>query len=127
MNRSPVFLSAVGDANNISTWSGTPYHIVQAGKHLNIIDRGLSLHANTTSIKVRRILWNGYRFTTVRGVGGFQYSDFFQNTLWSQDPIPDHSTIIHCAQVFPKHILDNKTITKVLYLDLTLRQLFRGH
>ena len=69
---SHTFLAAVGDVNDPITWSGIPYHFLQAAKADGLIDEGLPLNASGPEWTRRRVLWNLGRVLTLRGKGGYR-------------------------------------------------------
>ena len=82
MSRSRVYLAAMGDVNDANTWSGIPYHFLQAAKAGGLIDEGLRLECEGPAWQRARLLWNGWRWITGRGRGGYQYSVNFLERLW---------------------------------------------
>lgn len=122
---SKTFLAAVGDVHDPITWSGIPYHFLQAGQALGFLDDGLRLSASGASWKTRRLLWNGWRSMTGRGVGGYQYSRSFLENLWRHEmPRLRDSRTINCFQLFPPSIVGDQRYRKIFYVDMTLKQLF---
>jgi len=125
MSRPHVFLAAMGDVNDPRTFSGTPYHFLQAAKAGGLIDEGLKLNTEGSAWQSRRMLWNGWRYLTGRGKGGFQYSVSCLEELWK--PVRDRlhdQMVINCYQLFPPSIVTERRIRKVFYIDMTLEQLF---
>lgn len=120
-----TYLAAVGDVHDPITWSGIPYHFLQAGQALGFLDDGLRLTANGMPWKVRRILWNSWRGMTGRGVGGYQYSCSFLENLWKHERhrLRDARTI-NCFQLYPPSMVSNEQHRKLFYVDMTLKQLF---
>ena len=124
-----VFLAAVGDVNNPVTWSGTPYHLLQAGRRANLIHEGLDLSVDSWHWKLRRAGWNaaqvGLRFTRP---GGYQYSDVFLERLWGavHAKIPGVA-VINCFQLFAPSVVTNRAVEKWFYVDMTLFQLFNDY
>lgn len=120
-----VFLAAVGDANDPSTWSGIPFHFLQEAKRQNLVDEGLPLDVCRHKWSLRRYYWNSLRVLRGESPGGYQYSVEFLEALWK----PFHRKIrenitINCFQLYPPSIVNEKSVEKWFYIDMTLRQLF---
>jgi hypothetical protein len=78
-----TYLACVGDANDPSTWSGIPYHFLDAARRGGMIDEGLNLSVNSPDWKMQRILWNAAKVVRGRRQGGFQYSTWFLERLYA--------------------------------------------
>ncbi len=123
-----TFLAGIGDSNDPLTWSGTPFHLLEAGRQAGILDEGLTLNVDSRSWKIRRVLWNARRLILGWRPGGFQYSAEFLERLYA----PFHnklqgSRIINWFQLYPPSIVANQTIDKWFYIDMTLKQLFESY
>jgi glycosyltransferase involved in cell wall biosynthesis len=124
-NRRLVYLAAVGDANSPITWSGIPYHFLQAGKKANLFDDGLALNADSSAFQLRRIAWNLWQMFKGERPGGYQYSIGFLERLW----FPyirqiRNSVVVNCFQLYPPSVVADETIEKWFFIDQTLGQLF---
>jgi glycosyltransferase involved in cell wall biosynthesis len=120
-----TFLAAVGDCNSPVTWSGIPYHFLQAARAQGLIDVGLALSADGLSLRARRIVWNFGRIITGDRRGGFQYSNAFLERLWSSSlPHIKNNVVINCFQLYAPPVVSDRTISKWFFIDQTLRQLF---
>lgn len=119
------FLAAVGDVNDIVTWSGIPYHFLQAAKTEGILDEGLSLAANGIDCQLRRCVWNMMRILSGERLGGYQYSVSFLENLWApyRKMLRD-SLVVNCFQLYPPSIVTDSSIEKWFFIDQTLFQLF---
>ncbi len=120
-----VFLAAVGDVNSPVTWSGIPFHFLQAGKQAGLIDEGLALSAAGWRWKMRRAGWNAA--SVIRGdrYGGYQYSPGFLERLWDRDRDRVRgSVVINCFQLLPRQALEDPFMEKWFFIDQTLLQLF---
>lgn len=128
MSQSRVYLAAVGDCNSPVTWSGIPYHFLQAAQAGKLIDAGLALKCDNAQWKRQRLLWNGWRWMTARGKGGYQYSVPFLERLWQVDQprLLDQITI-NCFQLFPPSMVKEPRYRKIFYIDMTLHQLFEDY
>jgi glycosyltransferase involved in cell wall biosynthesis len=115
----------MGDANDPRTWSGIPYHFLQSAQAGNLIDEGLSLDTEGADWKCRRLLWNGWRYLTGQGKGGYQYSVTALEHTWKpvQERIQD-GVVINCYQLYPPSVVSVPRIRKYYYIDMTLKQLF---
>ncbi|HMP17745.1 MAG TPA: hypothetical protein PKD72_12025, partial [Gemmatales bacterium] len=67
---SRVYLAAVGNANDPITWSGIPYHFLQAAQTDDLINEGLNLSTAGAIWKARRLLWNFAQLLSGHGAGG---------------------------------------------------------
>lgn len=120
-----TFLASVGDVHDPHTWSGIPYHFLQAGQPLGLFDDGLRLRAEGAAWKVRRLLWNVWRSMTGRGLGGYQYSVSFLENLWRHEmPRLRDARTMNCFQLFPPSMVGDQRYRKLFYIDMTLKQLF---
>jgi glycosyltransferase involved in cell wall biosynthesis len=120
-----TFLAAVGDSNSPVTWSGIPYHFLQAARAQGLIDVGLPLSTDGLSWQARRIGWNLRRVMSGERRGGYQYSRAFLERLWS--PSLHHikdNVVINCFQLYPPSVVCDRTIRKWFFIDQTLLQLF---
>lgn len=120
-----TYLTCVGDAKDPSTWSGTPYHFLEAGRRIGLIDEGLSLGGDGRNRTLQRILWNSATVLRGRRHGGFQYSNWFLENLYApfQNRLAGNRAV-NCFQMYPLSIVRNPSIEKWFYIDMTLRQLF---
>src|SRR6266480_1879134 len=120
-----VYLAVVGDANSPVTWSGIPYHFLQAGKAKGLFDEGLALSADSREWQARRVSWNLMRLFQGDRRGGYQYSVTFLERLWApvQHKLSD-SVVVNCFQLFAPSVIANQTIEKWFFIDQTLLQLF---
>lgn len=125
MNRPRIYLAALGDVNDPGTWSGIPYHFLQAAQAGNLIDEGITLLPEGAAYRRRRLIWNAWRFLCGKGKGGFQYSVTALERLWMpvRESVIDH-LVINCFQLFPPSVVDERRIRKMFYIDMTLTQLF---
>lgn len=118
-------LAAVGDVNQINTWSNIPYFFLQAGRELGFFGTGLAL--NPERLRVQRLLWNAYSFFSRGETGGFQYTETFLNQLFNQcRPETEGSEIISHFPLLPP--ASRETRRKVsYYIDATLKQNFEDY
>lgn len=119
------FLAAVGDSNNPVTWSGTPFHFLQAARIAGLLDEGLALSTEGLVWKSRRALWNLSSILGGDRRGGYQYSASFLERLWRpvRNSVRD-SVVVNCFQLFAPSIVQDQSIEKWFFIDQTLRQLF---
>lgn len=125
MSHPRTYLAVMGDTNDPRTWSGIPYHFLQAARAGKLIDEGLTLNSEGTGWRCRRLLWNGWRYLTGQGKGGYQYSVMGLESVWK--PVRDHildGVVINCFQLYPPSIVAEPRIRKMFYIDMTLSQLF---
>ena len=74
MARRRSYLAAIGDVNRVETWSGTPYHLLQAAKPAGLIDEGLAFEVFEKHRQLHRYAWNLKAVLLGRGRGGYQFS-----------------------------------------------------
>lgn len=122
-----VALAAVGDATNIGTWSGTPWHCLEAGRALGVIDRGLKLDTTLPAWRKMRLAWTLRRIVTSREYGGFQYSERFLSALFSLDPPAKGETVVNMFQMYPSQLFETHDGPLYFYIDQTLLQLFESY
>jgi glycosyltransferase involved in cell wall biosynthesis len=123
--RPKAFLAAMGDSNSPVTWSGIPYHFLQAARAEGLLDEGLPLATDGAGWKARRIAWNIGRVLSGDRLGGYQYSSAFLERLWS--PVTArlrNNVVVNCFQLYPPSIVKDPAIEKWFFLDQTLLQLF---
>lgn len=123
-----TFLAAIGDANDVRTWSGIPYHEVQAGQRQGVIDCGLPLSVEGWRWDVRRYAWNLASILRFRGRGGYQYSVEFLERLWApwRDALGG-GRVINCFPLYPPSLVADDAVELWFHLDQTLLQLFDGY
>jgi len=120
-----TFIAGIGDSNCPTTWSGTPFHLLEAGRAAGIFDVGLDLSVERKTWTVRRALWNLSTCLRGRRYGGYQYSTSFLERLYA--PVHERlrgNRIVNWFQLYPPSIVENPSIDKWFYIDMTLRQLF---
>ncbi len=126
MARTPRLLTVVGDANDISTWSGIPYFFLRAAKRQGLLDAGVSLHPKTLGF--RRAAWN-LRSLLLRGKArGYQYTEDFLSRLFAQAHLSEAGPldfITHFPLLPPRPWGREWTVTP--YIDATLKQNFEDY
>lgn len=120
-----TYLAAVGDANDIRTWSGIPYHLLQEARRQGVMDGGLPLTADGRQWQARRYAWNLMSLLLGRGRGGFQYSEMFLERLWAdQRGQFGGCRVVNCFQLYPPSLIADESVELWFHLDQTLLQLF---
>lgn len=123
--RPDSYLAAIGDVNDVGTWSGTPYYFLVAGRAAGIFDGGLALLTDTFPVNARRFLWNLAQLVSRRGRGGYQYSVDFLEKLWrGRSERLAGAVVMQCFQLLPPSAVADPSIEKWFFIDQTLRQLF---
>jgi len=120
-----VLLAATGDVNDVRTWSGTPYHLLQVAKDAGVIHEGLSIQPLDWQQPIRRYVWNFAALTCGRGYGGYQFSASCIEHYWR--PFARQlsgARVINCFQLFPPSMVANTSVELCFYIDQTLLQLF---
>lgn len=123
-----IQLAAVGDANDIATWSGIPYHLLQEGLRQRAITAGLALTTSGAGWTLKRCLWNLQSMARGDRLGGYQYSISFLEALWSRvaDQVAD-ARLLNCFQLYPPSVLERHGDRLWFYIDQTLPQLFGAY
>lgn len=123
-----TFLAAVGDANDIRSWSGIPYHELQEGRRQGVIDVGLPLSTEGRLWSARRYAWNLASVLLGRGRGGYQYSVGFLEMLWAPHLQQlQEGRVINCFQLYPPSLVADERVELWFHLDQTLLQLFDAY
>lgn len=123
--RPDSYLAAIGDVNDVRTWSGVPYHFLVAGRAAGFFDGGVALQTDTFPVNARRVLWNLGRFVSRRGRGGYQYSVDFLERLWrGKSERLAGAVLMQCFQLLPPSVVADPSIERWFFIDQTLRQLF---
>lgn len=120
-----VLLAAVGDVNDVRTWSGTPFHLLQVARARRVIDAGLVVQPLERGRQLRRYAWNLAAVLRGRGQGGYQYSVPCLEQLWR--PLRGSlqgARVINCFQLYPPSVVADARIEKWFYIDQTLPHLF---
>ncbi|HEV2916052.1 MAG TPA: glycosyltransferase family 4 protein [Pyrinomonadaceae bacterium] len=119
------FLAAVGDSNNPLTWSGIPYHFLQAARARGLLDEGLPLSTSGAGLRAARAAWNSLRVLGGDHYGGYQYSVAFLERLWR--PVRDRirgGIVINCFPLYAPSVVADESVSKWFFIDQTLLQLF---
>lgn len=128
MSRKPTHLAAVGDVNDVSVWSGTPYHLLQAAHAAGVLDRGLALEPIERGRQVRRYAWNLASVLRGRGKGGYQFSEPCLARLWQpQQAALAGARVLNCFQLYPRTVLDDPGIESWYYIDQTMPHYLEGY
>jgi len=111
--------------NSVETWSGIPFHFLEAARRAGLIDVGLPLDVKGRAWQARRISWNLGQALRFERPGGFQYSVGFLERLWRPFlPRLAGGIAINCFQLYPPSMVADPAIEKWFFLDQTLLQLF---
>ena len=123
MSATRRLLTVVGDANDISTWSGIPYFFLRAATRQGLLDAGVSLHPK--ALLWRRAAWNIRSLLLTSKAGGYQYSRDFLSKLFAQACLSEHEPldfVTHFPLLPPRPWGRAWTVTP--YIDATLKQNF---
>ncbi len=117
------YLICCGDPNDINSWSGIPFHILNVAKELSFEMKGLKLDPKKFSFL--RYIWNLKEYLVSGNYSGFQYSDLFLDNLFKQIKINTEEEIILISTypLLPKSSFHNNW-NIVYYLDATTKQIF---
>lgn len=118
-----IGITAIGDTNTPATFSGIPYHFLEAAQHKGWNAEGWKMDLNR--LNRSRKLWNLLQILSLNRTGGFQYSKKFSTQLLKQiDPEFLSRDIIS----FNQHVPPANEIIKhngriFHYIDATFSQL----
>lgn len=125
MAQKRTYLAAIGDVNRVETWSGTPYHLLQAAKPAGLIDEGLAFEVFEKHRQLRRYAWNLKAVLLGRGRGGYQFSPTCLEQLWrpAAGQLPG-ARVINCFQLYPPSVVAEARVERWYYIDQTLVQYY---
>lgn len=125
MTRRRSYLAAIGDVNRVETWSGTPYHLLQAAKPAGLIDEGLAFEVFEKHRQLHRYAWNLKSVLLGRGRGGYQFSPTCLERLWrpAAGQLPG-ARVINCFQLYPPSVVADDRVERWYYIDQTLVQYY---
>jgi glycosyltransferase involved in cell wall biosynthesis len=116
-------LTCIGDATSPSTWSGTPFHLLNAARRMGFLDAGWRL--DPKRLRLRRLTWNAWHGLRHGEHGGFQYSnDFLRRLLIQAHPTDSDVEIVSHFPLFPPA---RHRAAVSYYLDATLAQNFKDY
>ena len=117
------YLICCGDPNDINSWSGTPFHILNMAKELSLEMKGLKL--DPMKFLFLRYILNLKQYVLSGNFSGFQYSDLFLENLFKQIKIKaaEEIILISTYPLLPRTSSSNNWKI-VYYLDATTKQIF---
>jgi len=68
-------VATVGNVEDVRAWSGIPFHFWKASKAVGFASEAWQL--NLARVRLQRYAWNIWQLLCFRGLGGFQYSNWF--------------------------------------------------
>jgi glycosyltransferase involved in cell wall biosynthesis len=115
---------ALGDAGDVRTWSGIPYHFYRAAEATGFLTGALDLP--TERLRWRRLGWNLKSAALGDRPGGYQYSPSCLDFLFGSASGTIHGQeVISHFQLFPPLRLARRSGTVFsFYIDMPLRRLF---
>ena len=120
------YLICCGDSNDINTWSGIPFHFLNAAKELSFDLEGIKLEPEKLS--KYKLIWNLKQLLLTGGFSGFQYSDFFLSNLQKQAKIKNKEKVLIISNYpFLPDLTNSKNLNVVFYLDATTKQIFEEY
>jgi len=119
-------IAAIGNSEDLLTWSGTPYYLLHAGLQETFLTCGLDLRiANLARL---RAVWQASRLFHGERPRGFQYSAGFADLLGRRTLAECRKTglqeIVSHYQALPARYLIENAIKISFYIDATLQDLF---
>lgn len=122
-------IATVGDSEDIGTWSGIPYYLLQASLEAGFLTSGLNLRV--ANIQRLRGVWQFKRLLQGERPRGFQYSSNFLDLLGKQAMEECErrglQEVVSHFQVLPAGYLMSHSVATSFYIDSTLRGLFETH
>lgn len=119
-------LVALGDAESMATWSGTPFHLLAAGRKTGFLQGGLRLVPHTIGLRSRRSIWNAAALLTSGRPGGFQYSPAFLKRVCSPKLMANEEGAEFLSH-FPLLPPCGRGHRVSFYIDATLKQNFEDY
>lgn len=122
-----TLLAGFGDVHDIGLWSGTPFHLLQAGSSAGLFDAGLALQP-AQGARWRRYAWNLAAVLRGRGRGGYQFSAPALERLWQ--PLRGRlagTRVLNTFQLYAPSVTADHRVEKWFYIDQTLAELFEGY
>jgi len=118
------YLAVMGNAGDINTWSGIPYHFYQAGRAASFFQGALDLQ--TARLRPWRMAWNLGRLLQGQRLGGFQYSAACLKRTFRvvADQVAGGETISHFQLFPPLEQAEKYRVAASFYIDLPLTRLF---
>jgi glycosyltransferase involved in cell wall biosynthesis len=123
-----LYLAGVGDPNDLATYSGIAFHLLAAARRIGLIEEGLHTRAGGHSYRAGRAAWSLGRIFSGYGVGGYQSSDWFLESLYR--PYTGKlrgNALLSFFQVLPESIVSASDIEKWFFIDMTYRQLLEHY
>lgn len=118
---SPILVASYGDATDIRTFSGIPWHLTDALRREGADARGLALlppsHWGRRAYAARQVLTTG-------GYGGYQYAPGNLDRIWA--PVRGRirgARVLNLFQLYAPSVVADPCVQCWYYLDATLRQL----
>lgn len=113
-------LVAWGSADNITTFSGTPYHLLNAGRRAGFLQYGVQLDWPRWW-RAGRLAWNGLSPFRLEGPGGFMLRTQSLEALWRRRrPLQSTSEWLSTTPLLPPHSSTTQPVS--YYIDITLKQ-----
>jgi len=120
-----LFLAAIGDVRDVRTWSGIPYHLLEAARAAGVDMTGMPFDLDRIRSRKALALWSLRRAASFRLPKAYQYSAHFHRAMWgTAETPPSGSILINCFPAYPDHLLADKSLSLCVFIDQTLRQLF---
>jgi glycosyltransferase involved in cell wall biosynthesis len=122
-------VAALGNSEDIGTWSGIPHFLLRAGTECGFFASGLDLRIANAARS--RGVWQVTRIACAQRPRGFQYSKAFLDLLVQKAAEQCESKglreVISHYQLLPARDLLKLSIRMSYYIDTTLKDLFETH
>lgn len=122
----PRFLLCNGDATDLTTWSNTPYFLLQAGRRAGVLNDGLNLQPRR--LHRQRLFWNLFQGMRTGRPKGFQYSETYARQLLAHAHL-DPNTPLNLLSHFPFLPIEPwpPSWRVDFYIDATTLQVFKEY
>ena len=121
MAASIAHVASYGDATDIASFSGIPWHVIDGLRRVGVDARGLTLAIPS---RLGRVAHAAGRTLLTGGHGGYQYSAAHLDRIWAPvRPQIDGSTVLNLFQLYAPQINAASGVRRWFYIDATLSQL----
>lgn len=120
-----VHVAVHGDATDIATFGGIPWHVTDGLRRAGVDAHGLKLDESS---RAGRIAWSAGQLLLTGGYGGYQYSPAHLDRLWL--PVRERirgGHVLNLFQLYAPSVNADPTVRRWFYIDATLQQLIEGY
>ena len=116
-----IHVAASGDATDINTFSGIPWHVADGLRRVGADARGLALGPPS---RLGRFAHATRQALTTGGWGGHQYAPSTLERAWA--PVRERirrGAVLNLFQLYPPSVVADPAVRRWFYIDGTLKQL----